>query len=194
MILRPPSSTCSVTLCPFPTLFLALYRPGKAVASKEGGAKMASALAAFAKLFDRFGGELGEDFGRMRATAERFGEAAFGGDRRQCHTRVERAGRIAQYPTQCHRGVGAEARGEVRHRAARQIADRLQSGADERGSRLGLQFERGDGQAADRLAFVGGRACLIACKRTRRVGGRLEESRVREEGVSQCAIWWGPVP
>src|SRR3546814_14000044 len=104
-------------------------------------------------------------------------------------TRVERAGRIAQYPTQCHRGVGAEARGEVRHRAARQIADRLQSGADERGRRLGLQFERGDGQAADRLAFVGGRACLIACKRARGVGGRSEARRGGKEwgrGVDLC--------
>src|SRR3546814_1627291 len=87
---------------------------------------MAPALAAFGEVFDRFGGEFGQDLAGMGATAQRFGEAAFGGDRGRRHARVERARRIAQYAAQCHRGVGAEARGEVRHRSEEHTSE-LQS-------------------------------------------------------------------
>ena len=95
-------------------------------------------------------------------------------DRRRLDARVERAGRITEQAAQRGRGVGAKARRDIRHRAARKVADRLQSCADERGRRLGFEFERGDGQAADRLSFVGGGARLVARERARGVGGGAE--------------------
>ena len=132
---------------------------------------MAAALAAFGQLDDRFADQFGQDLGGMRHAGDGFGEAALGGDRRRGDARVERAGRIAEQAAQRGRGAGAETRGNVRHRPRRQIADRLEPGADERGRRLGVELKRGDGQAADRGRLVGGGARLVARERARGVGG-----------------------
>ncbi len=117
-----------------------------------------------------------------------FGKAAFGDHRRRSDAWIERTGRVAEQAAQRGRGVGAEPRGDIRHWARREVADRLEPGADERGRRLAVEFERSDGQAADRGGLVRGGACLITREGAGGVGGGAKRMAQRHAEPGQAPI------
>ncbi len=115
----------------------------------------------------RLARQFGQDRHHGFGARDRFGKAPLDAQRRDDPARGQRAVRLPHDPADRHHCARAETGGDGRHRATRDIADGFQPRAAQRQRRLFIQFQRGDGQAADRAILVTGRPRHIARQRPR---------------------------